>query len=702
MKHSASPPPARPQSEAELGFERQSFVRWFHPIELLRAGVFTLLGDLFGSFADKRELQAALNLPERSRLLQYLDAAPREDFWLDYVADIGDGFDATYSIALLLARETLDVNVDGQRETTRRGRILLMGGDEVYPSASKENYLNRSVGPYRAAFSHIADEARAPHLYALPGNHDWYDGLSAFLRQFAQYDQRWIGAWRTQQRRSYFARKLPLDYWLWGVDIQLHADIDSPQLGYFHDAAHSLAPGDRVILATAEPSWVKEAEGEHAGYQSLLRLMREVSERQARVVLVLTGDSHHYARYVDARAAPGAETHFITAGGGGAFLHGTHTLPQRILLPVSSDPAQRGLRRELKRATIFPSAAISRQLIRSRIWLFPRTNLAFACSWALPWAWLCLLLWTGGGNLCDEAGRCGIVPRLAHSLEPGAFASVAPLLIALAAVFVLGVAVRAAFAAQGVEQAPDDGEVAKLEWRQVVDVALWSALGLALFAIISAGRHSALGVLEQSLERDLSASALVLLLPALSAAYVSRPHQREWLLLGRVLLGLLHGSLYVACWLLAACALAKANLALGWHEWFWLLTTPLLAAIASTLLFAGCLWFAGQYQRALLNDAFSAIGVEDYKNFLRLKIDPSGSLTLYCFGLRRVARAWRLQPEGAAGDPYLVPTDIEIEPHLIERIVIPARAAPAPRGSTMDTSGGRDCRKMTEPPSPPR
>ncbi len=650
-------------------------MRWFHPVELLRAGVFALLGDLFGSFADKREMQAALNLPERGRMLQYADAALREDFWLDFVADIGDGFNATYSIALLLARETLGVEVDGRSETTRRGHILLMGGDEVYPSASKKNYLDRSVGPYRAAFPYMADEARAPHLYALPGNHDWYDGLSAFLRQFAQHDRRWIGAWRTQQRRSYFARKLPLDVWLWGVDIQLHADIDSPQLGYFHDAAQSLVPGDRVILATAEPSWVKEAEGEHAGYQSLLRLMREIHERQARVVLVLTGDSHHYARYVDAQAAPGTETHFITAGGGGAFLHGTHTLPRRILLPVSSDPAQHGQQRELKRTTIFPSASISRQLIRSRIWLVPRTNLGFAFTWALPWAWLCLLLWTSGSNLCDEERHCGIVERLASSPEPGALASLGPVLSALVLIFASGVALRAAFATQGVEQASDEGDGPRIEWRQVVDVALWSVLGLALFAIISAGRHSMLGVLEQFLEHDLSASALVLLLPGLSAAYVSRPHEREWLLVGRVLLGLLHGSLYVACWLLAACVLAKANLALGWHQWFWLLGTPLLAAIASTLLFAGCLWFAGQYQRALLNDAFSAIGVEDYKNFLRLKIDPSGSLTLYSFGLRRVAKAWRVKPDGAAGDPHLAPADIALEPHLIERIVIPPAQA---------------------------
>src|SRR5262245_44701053 len=116
-------PPKRPRSEAELGFERQTFVRWFHPVELLRAGVYALLGGLFGSFADKREMQAALNSPQRSRLQQYADPSPAHDFWFDYVADIGDGFNATYSIALLLARPSLTLNVDGQPQATQRGRI---------------------------------------------------------------------------------------------------------------------------------------------------------------------------------------------------------------------------------------------------------------------------------------------------------------------------------------------------------------------------------------------------------------------------------------------------------------------------------------------------------------------------------------------------------------------------------------------------
>ena len=57
---------------------------------------------------------------------------------------------------------------------------------------------------------------------------------------------------------------------------------------------------------------------------------------------------------------------------------------QKLLLPVSSDPVRRHERRELKRVLTFPTAAESRELIRNRLWLFPKTNFAFALSWPKP------------------------------------------------------------------------------------------------------------------------------------------------------------------------------------------------------------------------------------------------------------------------------------------------------------------------------
>jgi len=664
-----APPPQRPQSLDQLGFERQSFVRWFNPAELVRSGTRALLSELFGSFADKREIQAALQHSSVDAQLQYEDDAAGSDFWFDYVADVGDGFDATYSIALLLAQETLELGPE--RETTQRGRLLLMGGDEVYPTADRKLYLDRTTGPYRAAFPYLADEDKAPHLYALPGNHDWYDGLSAFLRQFTQF--RWIGAWRSQQRRSYFARKLPRGVWLWGIDIQLHADIDSPQLEYFRKAADLLKPGDRVIVATAEPSWVKEAEGDRAGYQSLLLIMNKVPAI-AKVVLVLTGDSHHYAHYSD----PLDGVHFVTAGGGGAFLHGTHTLPQRIVLPTTNDASNTG-RRRLGRGALFPSANESRRLIRRQIWRFPFTNWSFGFVWLVPWLWLGLSCWSEGVRRDIEGSGADITTRLAETLTEGALASRLPLLGALGLIFAVGVAIRAAFPTHAVERAAPEVHTERqtevnepFEWRKWVDILLWATLGGALLSLVTAGSTSPASVLLEVAQRSPSVALVVLLLPVGSALYVSRPNEpKEWPWYPRLLLSVGYGTSYVAAWLFFATFVAKL---FAGYPLPWVLASALLGALSSMLLFGGCLWFAGQYQRALLNDAFSAIGVEDYKNFLRLRIDPEGRITVFAVGLRSVGRNWEPNPDQQPSAAFLrLKNGARLDPHLIETFDIPAR-----------------------------
>ena len=58
----------------------------------------------------------------------------------------------------------------------------MLGGDQAYPSATREAYRQQFEQPYACAFRD-ADPPR-PHLFAIPGNHDWYDGLVAFTRLF--------------------------------------------------------------------------------------------------------------------------------------------------------------------------------------------------------------------------------------------------------------------------------------------------------------------------------------------------------------------------------------------------------------------------------------------------------------------------------------------------------------------------------------
>jgi hypothetical protein len=196
--------PPRPRNDAKLEFTRKKRVAWFSPGLLYRAGQRVLVSSAFGDFLDKRELQEATPVGVISHRVD------RDEAWIDYVADTGDGFDATYSTAWLTAQRVLEV--DGVDRALPRGSLLVLGGDEVYPSGDSGEYDNRFKGPYKASLPYVS--ADQPALLAIPGNHDWYDGLTNFLRVFCQ--EKWIGGRRTLQSRSYFAVRLPQSWWLWG------------------------------------------------------------------------------------------------------------------------------------------------------------------------------------------------------------------------------------------------------------------------------------------------------------------------------------------------------------------------------------------------------------------------------------------------------------------------------------------------------
>ena len=132
---------------------------------------------------------------------------------------------------------------------TARGRVLVLAGTRCTRWPTATLHEQRLVQPYEAALRRT--EAPHPHLYALPGNHDWYDGLAAFTRLFCA--RRWLAGWQTRQSRSYFALRLPRGWWLLGVDTQLESDIDFPQVEYFRAVEREMAPEDRVILCSAEP-----------------------------------------------------------------------------------------------------------------------------------------------------------------------------------------------------------------------------------------------------------------------------------------------------------------------------------------------------------------------------------------------------------------------------------------------------------------
>jgi hypothetical protein len=350
-------PPPRPHSNDDLRFTPKPSVRWFSPGVLASAGLRVVLSSAFGEFLDKRELQASIP----AEPLEHRSTA--EEMWLDFIADTGDGFAPTYTVAWLASQP--DLTLPGVHGPLPRGDLLVLGGDEVYPLGGAEAYEQKFVGPFRAALPWTASDS--PDVYAIGGNHDWYDGLTSFMRIFCQ--QKWIGGRRTNQTRSYFAVQLPNRWWLWGIDIQLDSYIDDPQLRFFEEAVKRMAPGDRVILCTATPSWVDER-ADPRGFKNLAFLeSRLIRPAGARVMLSLSGDSHHYAHYV----CPDG-SHKVTAGGGGAFLHPTHEL--RAELDLQIDPADEESRQTYRRTACYPDQSASRRLALGAVGL-PIRNPSF-------------------------------------------------------------------------------------------------------------------------------------------------------------------------------------------------------------------------------------------------------------------------------------------------------------------------------------
>ncbi|HEX2041283.1 MAG TPA: hypothetical protein VHF24_01490 [Acidimicrobiales bacterium] len=351
--------PKRPSSleRSALGFIRRPMVSWLNPRQLVDTALQAVLSVIFGAYADKRQMQALA-------VSEVYDQSNADELWLDYVADLGDGWEPTYTVAWLLASERIELRSKDDTHVTERGRVLVMGGDQVYPVPNQSEYENRFLGPYRAALPCAHGER--PLLFAVPGTHDWYDGLVAFDSVFCQ--ENWIGGWRTCQSRSYFALKLPHRWWLWGVDIQFDASVDKAQRRYFsQEAAPQLEPGDRIVLCTANAEATTQSNPEHSNRNLDYFERQIVQPTGAEIVLHVTSGLHHYCRYQE----PNGSRQLITAGGGGAFLHPTHQLPESLELGEGER------RRSYQRMETYPSMAESKRL-RKRLWLLPLRNPAFA------------------------------------------------------------------------------------------------------------------------------------------------------------------------------------------------------------------------------------------------------------------------------------------------------------------------------------
>jgi hypothetical protein len=293
----------------------RKMVGWYDPTQLIRTGIEVIISTLFARHSDGRRIDAIATPEEKGldyRDEKYLD--PNGRFWFDFTADCGDGWHSTYSVAYYITRPLLDL----QSVHLARGRLLILGGDLVYPTPSQTEYDARLVAPYTIGTCSQGDHEA--DVLAIPGNHDWYDSLVAFRRIFCC--GRKFASFNTRQTRSYFSARLPAGWWLLGIDTQLDHDIDELQFKYFLAVVANIPFNDKVILCCAEPTWIVNAKPN----EDLLSFTKPLLDQleailDSRLVLSLAGDIHHYRRHSNKSGR-----HRITCGTGGAFLHPTHEI----------------------------------------------------------------------------------------------------------------------------------------------------------------------------------------------------------------------------------------------------------------------------------------------------------------------------------------------------------------------------------------
>lgn len=273
--------------------------------------------------------------------------AKNGEVWIDFVADTGDDVSVSEAVARMVFA-SYEIEEEGKRVVLPRGDVLMLGGDLAYPVATVGEVTRRLVEPWNRVLE-ARDDGKERVLIAIPGNHDWYDGLDGFARlcqspcPFEEQTNdplhpkpanHWLIAWAEAfsrgeavkkpgsvalkgyvpvQRVSYFRLPLAPGLELWGVDRQLRS-IDPRQAAFFKVDAGAAAK--IVVLPDPARAW---GEVQPAGAKSLETL--EV-EPEKDPTFVLSGDIHHYER-----SEQGPSLHVIS-GGGGAFLHGARVSPE--------------------------------------------------------------------------------------------------------------------------------------------------------------------------------------------------------------------------------------------------------------------------------------------------------------------------------------------------------------------------------------
>ncbi|XP_075479193.1 uncharacterized protein LOC142520106 isoform X1 [Primulina tabacum] len=618
---------------------------------------------------DMRMMQAAMSRAEvggKHEDLLYDQFSERDELWFDFMADTGDGGNSSYSVARLLAQPSVRVWSDDSPIMLPRGNLLLIGGDLAYPNPSEFTYENRLFRPFEYALQppvwykkeHIAiNKPELPHglsslkqydgpqCFLIPGNHDWFDGLQTFMRYICH--KSWLGGWFMPQKKSYFALQLPKGWWVFGLDLALHCDIDVYQFKFFSELIkEKVGDSDSVIIMTHEPNWLLDWYWEDTSGKNVTHLICD--HLKGRCKLRMAGDLHHYMRhsYVQSEK-PVHVQHLLVNGCGGAFLHPTHVF--------SNFNNLYGTTYESKAS--YPSFEDSSRIALGNILKFRKKNWQFDTIGGFLYFILAFSMFP----------QC----KLGHMLRDDTFSG----------------HLRSFFGSVW------DAFIYMLGWSYVSSAGAFLLLVIAITFVpskVSRKRRIIIGILHVS--AHLAAALILMLLLELgietcirhkllaNSGYHTlyewyrsvesehfpdptglRARMEQWTF-----------GLYPACikYLMSAfdvpevMAVTRKNICKNGMDslprggaaiyyasvflYFWVFSTPIVSLIFGSYLYICINWLHIHF-----DEAFSSLRIANYKSFTRFHIDRKGDLEVFTLAVDKVPKEWKLDPnwEGESKQP---------------------------------------------------
>src|SRR5262245_44213349 len=256
-----------------------------------------------------------------------------QDFSFLVIGDPGEGDHSQYA----LIERYLEV---GSRPDVK---FLVISSDVIYPAGSMADYEFKFYFPFKGFEKPI---------YAIPGNHDWFDALEGFNANFLEprsaraaleariaadlhitgTDTRRIDALLTQagrlrtlykidnsnQRGPFFEIQAP-DFALIAIDTGILRTVDERQWSWLKGALER-AQGKFIMAIVGHPRFAGGRDTS-LGADKLTALY-QLLESQG-VTIAMAGDTHDFEYYrttAVSRSGDLSDMHYFVNGGGGAYL----------------------------------------------------------------------------------------------------------------------------------------------------------------------------------------------------------------------------------------------------------------------------------------------------------------------------------------------------------------------------------------------